>query len=103
MIWYEAVTDLFEKESEDNLLRLRHGEGVQPSITRTCKQIRAESILMFYANNTFYIKDIGFYAASREPDKSLELARRWLRAVPREYHAVTKGLEIGTSVRVPHW
>ena len=52
-IWKLAITN--EEDHIDVDVSHSDGEWIQQSITRTCKQIRAESLTMFYAENRFRI------------------------------------------------
>lgn len=113
-IWLLAVTGVNDDDDEDkgdNVFCLDDGEGTQPSITRTCRQIRAESLLMFYANSEFLAWDVDFETPFGAPGPTsekqlrelIDLICRWLHAVPREYHVVTKKVHIRTHVDVSWW
>ena len=54
-IWRLCVT-LDESGTPDTVVNEHRSLGIPPAITRTCKQIRDESYLMFYASNTFALR-----------------------------------------------
>jgi len=85
-------------EPDDVLIKqptYRQASWMQPGITRTCKQVRQETLHMFYACNIFVAKmDPHTWQGSRGQNKTV----KWLRRTKQEYHALIAGLRIEFSV-----
>jgi len=92
-IWQYAVF-----EPEDVLIKqptYQRASWMQPGITRTCKQIRQETLHMFYACNTFVAK---MHPCTGQGSRGHNKTIKWLRRTKQEYHALIAGLRLEFSV-----
>ncbi|KAK4565851.1 hypothetical protein LTR86_003700 [Recurvomyces mirabilis] len=82
--------------------------ATQPGITRTCKQIRQETLELYYARNHFCIQlpeaDRTEFAISRQIGnagvhqnvykRAMVAIRKWVSQTPKAYHVLMKELRI---------
>lgn len=80
--------------TSDKSLSINKGTAVQPPLTRVCKQIRSETLLLLYSVNNFtsIIKTL-FTLLSRVQERrdeafldSVDKIIEWARATPKECH-----------------
>ena len=86
-IWQFAVTELHGR------VYISFDESVQqPSITRTCNQIRGESLLMFYSENDFcsYNDDDRGTSFNTAFEKGIEAAAAWIKQTPASHRSVAR-------------
>ena len=69
--------------------------ATQPELTRVCRQIRNESLLLFYNNNSF---GAWFRYDRDEPDAeypdTMQAATEWIQCTPVTCHQAVKRLEL---------
>lgn len=71
--------------------------AIQPPLTRVCRQIRFECLLMFYARNTFVIEiDVQGDWSDQCPKtrKQLKMSQRWVERTKGEYHRLIGKMHI---------
>ena len=67
----------------------------QPGVTRTCKEIRNESLSVFYGNNTFIIREHEKWEASY----ALLVGEKWLLAIRHKNRTLLKSLYISHQLK----
>ncbi|PPJ51490.1 hypothetical protein CBER1_07970 [Cercospora berteroae] len=70
--------------------------GTQPALTKVCRQIRKETLTMFYHTNTFLIEVCGPRATGASPNLAREQKEvvAWLFGLERKHHASIRGLHL---------
>ena len=88
--------------------------AIQPAITRTCKQLRKESLQMYYANNQFRIllpeaSDFAFALVmemssaqhERVFKQGMVAIKEWVTQTPKTCHALIKKVRIAGKYQYP--
>ena len=85
-VYLLALFRFSKKKYAEDPRKLFPGFPVQPSLVRTCREIRGEALAMFYANNRFAILDF----CPRE----CESAINWLTAIGASNRAYVKRISV---------